>query len=155
MTEPSQNTPPEALHAAPGGDGSTEGYSDTPEAPASDSGVDGEATETFDRQYVEQLRKEAKQNRLKARRVDDLELAIRDLAIRHHTAGLLVDPESLEWSDDFADDHGLPDGTKITEAAQELISRKPYLGRPRGRLPGQGEHSEADVKISLSELLRG
>ncbi|MCG7430168.1 hypothetical protein [Dermacoccus nishinomiyaensis] len=127
---------------AEGGDDPTE---DTTEDTTEDD-ADAEA-ETFPREYVEKLRKEAADARVKAKRADDL-------AARLHTAlvaatGRLADPSDLPF-----DDAHLEDADALNAAVDALLARKPHLAsrRPVGSI-GQGATSPAD-RVSLAGILR-
>lgn len=113
----------------------------------------GEEQDTFPREYVERLRQEAAEHRTKAKRAEDAEDRLRALAIAEAARGVLTDPSDLPWSDDLADSDGWPDSEKIRAAADELVTRKPYLARPAGDV-GQGRHSSADDAVSLAALLK-
>lgn len=108
--------------------------------------AEGEA-ETFPREYVEKLRKENADARVKAKRADDL-------AARLHTAlvaatGRLADPSDLEF-----DDAHLDDADALNAAVDELLARKPHLAsrRPVGAI-GQGATSSA-TSVDLAGILR-
>jgi len=103
--------------------------------------------ETFPREYVEKLRKENADARVKAKRADDL-------AARLHTAlvaatGRLADPSDLPF-----DDAHLEDADALNAAVDALLARKPHLAsrRPVGSI-GQGATSPAD-SVSLAGILR-
>lgn len=103
--------------------------------------------ETFPREYVEKLRKEAADARVKAKRADDL-------AARLHTAlvaatGRLADPSDLPF-----DDAHLEDADALNAAVDALLARKPHLAsrRPVGSI-GQGATAPAD-SVSLAGILR-
>ena len=117
----------------------TEGVTTT-DAPEDDA-------ETFPREYVEKLRKENADARVKAKRADDL-------AERLHTAlvaatGRLADPSDLPF-----DDAHLEDADALNAAVDALLARKPHLAsrRPVGAI-GQGATSPAD-RVSLAGILR-
>ncbi|SER12181.1 hypothetical protein [Microlunatus flavus] len=129
--------------------------SDPAENPSENYGIESDdAPETFPRSYVEKLRTEAKEQRVKASRADYLATEVRRLAIREATRGLLADPSVLSWSDEFEGEDGLPDHDALRAAAEALADAKPWLARPRGDV-GQGRHSTGDDAPSLSALLRG
>lgn len=111
--------------------------------------------ESFPRAVVEQLREEAAAARVKAKKADEYAERMRSLAIVAATRGVLADPTDLPYADDFDDETGLPDLSKITAAAEALVAAKPHLGRVRGDA-GQGRHSEPHpAAVSLSALMRG
>lgn len=103
--------------------------------------------ETFPREYVEKLRKENADARVKAKRADDL-------AARLHTAlvaatGRLADPSDLAF-----DDAHLDDADALNAAVDELLARKPHLAsrRPVGDV-GQGVSVPAS-SVDLAGILR-
>lgn len=107
---------------------------------------DSEA-DTFDRAYVEKLRREAGDARVRAKDRDDL-------AHRLHTAlvaatGRLADPSDLPY-----DENHLTDPDALTAAVDDLLTRKPHLAprRPRGDV-GQGVGA-AGQTVDLAGILR-
>ena len=126
---------------------------DAPAEPADEQTVDDDTSsphageDTFPRAYVDKLRKEAADARVKAKRADDL-------AARLHTAlvaatGRLADPSDLPF-----DDAHLEDADALNAAVDALLARKPHLAsrRPVGSI-GQGATSPAD-RVSLAGILR-
>lgn len=112
-----------------------------------DGSDDPSDAETFPREYVEKLRKENADARVKAKRADDL-------AARLHTAlvaatGRLADPSDLPF-----DDAHLEDADALNAAVDALLARKPHLAsrRPVGSI-GQGATAPAD-SVSLAGILR-
>ena len=106
-----------------------------------------EDPETFPREYVEKLRAEAAENRVKAKRADDY-------AQRLHVAlvaatGRLADPDDLPY-----DEAHLEDADALTAAVDDLLQRKPHLASRRvsGGV-GQGATS-ASGSVDLAGLLR-
>lgn len=104
--------------------------------------------ETFPREYVERLRKENGDNRVKAKKADDY-------AQRLHTAlvaatGRLADPADLPF-----DDAHIADAAALTAAVDELLNSKPHLAsrKPTGDI-GQGLVSEAAATVNLAGILR-
>lgn len=134
-TTPEPSTPP-------GGEGG---------APGEASG--GDQAKTYDEAYVKDLRDEAAAHRVKAKRAEEAEHRLHELAIAQAVEGILTDPTDLGWTEEYADENGWPDPDKIRAAAEELVNRKPHLGRPSGDV-GQGRHSQADDAVSLSTLLK-
>lgn len=103
--------------------------------------------ETFPREYVEKLRKENADARVKAKDRDDL-------AQRLHVAlvaatGRLADPTDL----DFAQAH-LDDPAELEKAIDALLERKPHLATRRlsGSI-GQG-HTTQTPGVDLAGILR-
>ena len=119
------------------------------ESPENDAQEPAEGDpETFPKAYVEKLRRESAENRVKAKRADDY-------AARLHTAlvqatGKLADPADLP----YAPEH-LEDPEALQAAIEELLSVKPHLASrvPQGNV-GQG-YTPADEGFSLSGWLRG
>lgn len=108
-----------------------------------------DADKTFPKPYVDKLRKEAADNRAKAKRTDDL-------AARLHTAlvqatGKLADPSDLPF-----DESHLDDAEALDAAIEELISQKPHLASrtPRGNI-GQGVSGKTEDDFSLAGWLGG
>ena len=136
--------------------GETTESTETP--PVGDGGAPGDASgtdegETFTKEYVVSLREEAAAARIKAKRADDAETRLRDLAIAQAVSAILMSPDDLSWAEEYADESGFPDHDKIVAAAESLIARKPHLARPRGDV-GQGQRSDAVQQVSLGGLLR-
>lgn len=117
-------------------------------------GTEGETapedeSKTFPKPYVDKLRKEAADNRAKAKRTDDL-------AARLHTSlvastGKLADPTDLPF-----DEAHLDDPEALDAAIEELIAAKPHLASrtPRGDI-GQGISGKAEDDFSLAGWLGG
>lgn len=132
---------------------STEPTETPPVEPVVNAGdVSGEP-KTYDETYVQNLRDEAASHRVKAKRSADAETRLHELAIAQAVAGILTSSDDLVWSDEYTDEAGWPDEAKIIQAAEDLVARKPYLGRPRGDV-GQGQQSDTLPSVSLSGLLR-
>lgn len=103
--------------------------------------------DTFPREYVEKLRKEAAGHRERAKRADDL-------AQRLHTAlveatGRLADPRDLPYNESH-----LEDAQTLSEAIDGLLADKPHLAtrKPSGNI-GQGVASLSH-DVSLAGILR-
>lgn len=126
----------------------TEDDHDTPPAD-SDTGDDQEG-DTFTREYVEKLRSEAAEHRVRAKRADELHRRLLDATVRDATTGILADPTDLPLSDELCDDDGYPDPDRITEAARTLVERKPHLADRRPTTPvDQGARPDvADVDLA-------
>lgn len=114
---------------------------------ATDDEIDNNA-DTFNRAYVEKLRKESAGYRERARQADDL-------AARLHTAlvsatGRLADPTDLPF-----DAANLDDEQALSGAIDELLTRKPHLAsrRPFGDV-GQGNRGAAAEPVNLADMLR-
>lgn len=125
---------------------------DTPEETEDDAQTtDNEAeqeSETFDRPYVEKLRREAAESRVKAKRADDLAAAL--WTARVTATGRLADPTDLVMPDD-ADPL---DEDAVTAAVDDLLERKPHLAsrKPRGDV-GAGA-TPAGGTVDLAALMR-
>ncbi|MCH8612328.1 hypothetical protein [Arsenicicoccus dermatophilus] len=117
------------------------------EVTATHTDDDQDDPETFPRAYVEKLRQEAADARVRARDRDSL-------AERLHTAlvaatGRLADPTDLAFSEDH-----LTDPDALTAAVDELLARKPHLAsrRPTGSI-AQGATAPASA-VDLAGILR-
>ena len=111
-----------------------------------------DAPETFDRAYVEQLRRENAAARVKAKRADGL--GTRLVTAYAASTGRLADATDLPYDEALLDEDGLPDAGKVAAAVETLLERKPHLavGRVLGDV-GQGARLEAPA-VSLAGLLR-
>lgn len=111
-----------------------------------------EDAETFPREYVERLRQENADQRVKAKRGDAL--AQRLVLAYAQALGKLADPTDLPFDVALCDADGIPDPAKVSEAVDELIGRKPHLAdrRPRGDV-GQGATGDSSA-VDLAGLLR-
>lgn len=119
---------------------------DAPAETADEQTVDEDA-DTFPRAYVDKLRKEAADARVKAKDRDEI-------AARLHTSlvaasGRLADPSDLPF-----DEAHLSDPDALTAALDELLARKPHLAsrRPVGDI-GQGVSAVAS-SVDLAGILR-
>ena len=103
--------------------------------------------ETFPREYVEKLRKEAAEARLKAKKADDYARAL--FAARVAATGRLADPSDLPFDPELVDD---TDALKA--AIDELLQAHPhYASRtPQGDI-GQGATTTSDT-VDLAGILR-
>ena len=148
-TEPTVESGGHELPTAPGDDlGATGSPSGTEQQPETD------AADTFDRAYVEDLRKEAAEARVKANQSDELRLKLMDAAKQLATAGVIRDPADLPDNSEFWGEDGLPDHEKIREAAEVLVTTKPWLAKARGSV-GQGARAEPPAEVTLGGILRG
>ena len=123
-------TPPDASEAAQAAQGAAQGNA-----------------ETFPREYVEKLRKEAAEARLKAKKADDYAQAL--FTARVAATGRLADPSDLPFDPELVDDM---DGLK--SAIDELLLAHPhYASRtPQGDI-GQGATTTSDT-VDLAGILR-
>ena len=120
----------------------------TPHTPEGVSAVDTpDDAETFPRDYVERLRHEAAEARVKAKDRDDL--AHRLHAALTAATGRLADPSDLPF-----DDAHLADDDALNAAIDDLLARKPHLAsrRPTGSV-GQGLSADP-ATVSLASILR-
>lgn len=104
--------------------------------------------DSFDREYVEKLRKEAADARVRAKDRDTLAAALWTANVA--ATGRLADATDLGMP---ADADPL-DAEAVEVAVTELLARKPHLAsrRPRGDV-GQG-HSGAGESVDLAGMLR-
>lgn len=114
-----------------------------------DDGQDEQA-DTFPREYVEKLRKEAGDARTRAKRADDLAAAL--WAAQVAATGQLADPSDLPMPEDVDP----LDPEAVRAAVAELLAVKPHLAArvPRGFV-GQGQTPTPPAPRSLGGLLRG
>lgn len=83
-----------------------------------------EQQQTFDRAYVEKLRKESAKYRDKAKRTEELEKRLHRSLVAQD--GRLADPDDLEFNPDHLDD---PDA--LSDAIANLVAKKPGLRAQR------------------------
>lgn len=104
--------------------------------------------ETFPRAYVEKLRQEAADARVRAKRADDLAREL--FTARVAATGRLADPNDLPF-----DDALLADMPALEAAIDELVALHPHYAarRPRGDI-GQGATGSAAGTVNLAGLLR-
>lgn len=132
MTEPS----PDATQADETGDG--EGI-----IPETESEVAEDDTDTFPREYVEELRQESAKYRDRAKGADDLRHRLHDALVQ--LDGRLADPTDLAYADEHLDDVGA--------AITDLIERKPHLARKPSGDVGQGNRGTGE-SANLLGILR-
>lgn len=101
-------------------------------------------TETFTREYVEELRRESAGYRERAKGADDLRHRLHDALVK--IDGRLADSTDLAYADEHLDD--------IPAAITELIDRKPHLARKPNGDVGQGVRAESSVPTDFSGLFR-
>jgi len=158
IAETDEKAPRSAEEAQEAASPSPEGESPEKGAESAERvGATQEEQDQFPREYVEQLRTEAKQHRQEAteaaKRADWAMTEVRKLATEAACRGVITDPDALAWDDSWEKD-GSIDHQAIRKAAEALAKSSPWLSRPRP-VPGLGEHSDADQGVSLSALLRG
>lgn len=103
--------------------------------------------DTFDRAYVEKLRAEAAEHRVKAKRAE--EYAQEVFYGRVAALGKLADPTDLSY-----DEALLEDRSAMEAAIDELLTRKPHLAdrRPTGDVD-QGPRPQGQT-VDLAGMLR-
>lgn len=106
-----------------------------------------EDPETFPKEYVVKLRREAADARVKAKRADDLAASLFTERVR--ATGRMADPSDLPFNADLLDD---PDA--LTAAIDTLLANKPHLASrtPRGNV-GQGTTGSGG-DVDLAAMLR-
>lgn len=116
--------------------------------PAEASDAPQTDADTFPREYVEQLRREAAESRQKAKRADDYARQL--FTARVAATGRLADPNDLPFNTDLVDD--LP---ALEAAIDDLLAQHPhYAARtPRGDI-GQGVGAVRHDDIDLAAILR-
>jgi len=122
------------------------GTSGTTEGTEAQNGSD--EPETFPREYVERLRREAAGYRDRARDRDALAERLHVVLVQQ--TGRLADPTDLPYDAAHLDDEGA-----LTAAVDELLARKPHLTsrRPSGDV-GQGATGTSE-DVDLAGMLRG
>lgn len=133
---------------------------DVVDAPADNDTNDEKANEkadTFDRAYVEKLRRENADYRARAKDRDEVAATRDDYARRLHAAlvradGRLADPDDLPF-----DAAHLDDAEALTAAIGDLVERKPGLrARQYGGDVGAGARGDTPkVNTDLIEIIRG
>ncbi|MGW8565172.1 hypothetical protein [Isoptericola sp. NPDC055881] len=123
---------------------------ETPQAPTEpqdDAQEPEDDAETFPREYVVKLRKEAADARVKVKDRDALAGRLHDALVA--ATGRLADPSDLPFNEAHLDD---PEA--LERAISDLLSRKPHLASRRvtGDV-GQGASGDAGG-VSLAGLLR-
>lgn len=128
-----------------GADGVSEG---DPEDEAEETPEDDTEGDTFPRAYVEKLRKEAADARVRAQKTDELAGAL--WAAQVAATGRLADATDLPMPE------GVDplDADAVSVAVDELLSRKPHLASrvPRGDV-GAGVQQES-TQFSLGGMIR-
>ena len=92
--------------------------------PDSQDGENDEQQQTFDRAYVEKLRKESANYRDKAKRAQELEQRLHNALVAKD--GRLADPADLEFDPDHLDN---PEA--LSNAIANLVAKKPGLRAQR------------------------
>lgn len=104
--------------------------------------------DTFPREVVEKLRKEAGKYRQRAQRGDAYAQRLHTELVK--ATGRLADPSDLEFDENHLDD---PDA--LTAAVDELLAKKPHLAsrKPAGDI-GQGNRGSSAQPFSLLQMLK-
>lgn len=153
MPDTIENTPAELVEpqedAQDAQTGQTGHSGQPPEEPQDDAQeAPQEDAETFPRAYVEKLRQEAADARVRAKKADDLAREL--FTARVAATGRLADPNDLPF-----DDALLADLPALEAAIDELLADHPHYAarRPRGDV-GQGATGSDAGTVDLAGLLR-
>lgn len=127
--------------------GPTDSPTGEPDATASGGEIPHVEPDTFDRDYVEKLRAEAAEHRVKAKRAE--EYAQEVFYGRVAALGKLADPTDLTYDETL-----LEDRAAMEAAVDELVARKPHLAdrRPTGDID-QGPRPQGQT-VDLAGMLR-
>ena len=152
MPDTIENTPAELVEpqedAQDAQTGQTGHSGQPPEEPPEDAQDAPQDAETFPRAYVEKLRQEAAEARVRAKKADDLAREL--FTARVAATGRLADPNDLPF-----DDALLADMPALEAAIDELVAQHPHYAarRPRGDV-GQGATGSDAGTVDLAGLLR-
>lgn len=134
----------------PGAEGNAEPQSGTTPTDPTPETAQSEP-DTFDREYVTQLREEAKDWRIKAAKSDELQA-------RLHAELTKADGRLADWQDLPFDAEHLTDPQKHADAITDLLKAKPHYASRRpvpGSSIGQGQRgSPVAPPASLIEAIR-
>lgn len=141
MPDTIENTPAELVETQEDAQDAQEDAQETQEDAQEDA-------ETFPRAYVEKLRQEAAEARVRAKKADDLAREL--FTARVAATGRLADPNDLPF-----DDALLADLPALEAAIDELVAQHPHYAarRPRGDV-GQGATGSDAGTVNLAGLLR-
>lgn len=119
---------------------------DGTDAPEQDTEAEDTEADSFPREYVQRLREESKQNRIKAKDRDDIAARLHYAQVQQ--TGRLADPSDLPY------DEALLDPDALSTAIDDLLAAKPHLAArvPRGDV-GQGAASSQE-SFSLADWIR-
>lgn len=123
---------------------------ETPVEDEANSSENEESTgDTFPREYVEKLRAENAENRVKAKRADDLAHRLHSALVE--ATGRLQDPSDLQFDESHIDD-----AKALTTAIDKLLEVKPHLASRRvmGDI-GQGATGTNSNSVNLAGMLKG
>lgn len=122
------------------------------DAPAVDEVGNADATEpdVFPREYVEKLRKENADARVKAKRADELAQRLQVALVA--ADGRLADPHDLPFNADYLDDADL-----LAQAIGELVATRPGLKaqQVRGDVGAGARGSKQPPKPDLIQIMQG
>lgn len=126
---------------------------ETPESPEdTEAPEDGAEAlpegDTFPRAYVEKLRRESAEYRVKAQRVDEIGARLHEALVA--ADGRLASPSDLPYDAALLDDPAA-----LEKAIADLLAAKPHLAsrKPRGNI-GMGAKKSTDDGVSLAGILR-
>jgi hypothetical protein len=122
-----------------------------PQPAADPTEADQADPDTFSREYVQQLRKEAADHRAKSRKVTEANARL--MTLQAGIDGRLVDVDALTFAEDMLDDSGLVDPARVTAAIDALIESKPYLRKAAPPI-AQGVMPQAPAEPGLFDLIR-
>lgn len=113
-----------------------------------------EEPQSFDADYVKDLRAKAAEARVKAKRADAL--AAQAVAAIVRADGRLIDADLVEFTEDLIGTDGLIDAGKVAEHIAALVQAKPYLRRQTPTTPiSQGVLPEPVDSVGLFARMRG
>ena len=112
-----------------------------------DSEQTDDEQDTFPREYVEELRAENAENRVKAKRADNYAQRLHKALVE--ASGRLQDPSDLPF-----DETHLEDPDNLTTAIDKLLESKPHLASRRvmGDI-GQGSTGNPTTAVNLAAML--
>jgi len=128
-------------------DATTDDVADTTDTTGETDETTEAEPESFPREYVERLRQEAADARVKAKRTDELATRLHGALVT--ATGRLADPSDLAFDEEHLDDEAA-----LTAAIDDLLGRKPHLAsrRPVGDI-GQGATATSE-SVDLAQMLR-
>ena len=148
MPDTTENTPAELVEPQEDAQDAQTGQTGQTGQPPEEPQEDAQDAQTFPRAYVEKLRQEAADARVRAKRADDLAREL--FTARVAATGRLADPNDLPF-----DDALLADMPALEAAIDELVAQHPHYAarRPRGDV-GQGATGSDAGTVNLAGLLR-
>jgi hypothetical protein len=130
-----------------------EEVTDAEQAAEQPEAVPEQEPETYSAEYVKELRAEAAERRVKAKKVD----AANERLARAYAAqdGRLIDAAELQFDPSLLDDDGLVDAQRVSDRISTLLQSKPYLASMRPVQPvAQGVREDLPEQPGLFALLR-